>query len=70
MSRRLNLVEAEELAHQAGIGAPSEFQPLNPVHGVELIGKRLGKSLHPRAARVDQRAVNIKKNQPHHATQA
>ena len=67
LRRRRDLVEAEELAHEADIGAPGELQPLEPVHGIELGGKRLGKSLHPRAARVDQRAVNIKENQPHHA---
>ena len=43
------------------------IQALEPVRGVELGGEDLGKSLHARAARVDQRAVNVEENQADHA---
>ena len=60
LRRRRDLVEAEELAHEAQVGASGELQALEPVRGVELGGEDLGKSLHARAARADKRAVNVK----------
>ena len=64
---RRDLVEAEELAYEAQVGAPGEFQPLKPVRRVELALKDPGKGLHPRAARVNQRAINVEQNQSYHA---
>ena len=60
LGRRRDLVKAEELPHQADIGASRKLQAFEPIRDFEFGGERLGKSLHPRAARVDQRAVNIK----------
>ena len=57
--RRRNLVEPEELAHEAVVRATGELQALEMIRHAELSGKGLGESLNPRAARVDQRAINV-----------
>ena len=53
-------MEAEELPHQAYVGPPRKLQLFEAVRDLKLGGERPGKGLHPRAARTDQRAVNIK----------
>src|SRR5205814_1805402 len=54
-----NSMIAEEFTDQAGVGASGEFQFFEAIHRLELVGEDLGKSFHPRASGVDQRAVNI-----------
>ena len=57
--RRRDMVEPEEFAHQAEVGASGEFQALEMIRDVELSGEGPGESLNSRTAGVDQRAVNV-----------
>ena len=59
LSRRRDLVEPEELPHEADVGAPGKLQVAEPVRCLELSSEGSGESLDPRAARMDQRAVDI-----------
>ena len=66
--RRLGLaVDAEKFADQAHVRAPGEFHFFRSVVEMKMLGKRLGERRRARAAGVDERAVNVEKNQPNHA---
>jgi hypothetical protein len=59
-------VKAEKFADEIHIGASGEPDFINAIARVELRGEGSGKGLRPGAARVNERAVNIKQNEPHH----
>ena len=67
LGRGCDLMIAEEFADQTGVRPPSELQAFEPVHRIEFRRKYFGKSLYSGAAGMDQRAVNIKQDQTHHA---
>ena len=58
-------MKLEKLPYQANVRASRKFQPLETVHGIELGGKHFRKRLDTRAARPDERAIDVEKNQPH-----
>jgi hypothetical protein len=61
-----DVVKAEKFADKIHIGAPGEPDFINAVAHVELRGEGFGEGLRTGAARVNERAVNIKQNQSHH----
>jgi len=60
-------VDAEKFAHEAHVRAPGELHLFRTVMEVELRGEGFGERPRARAAGVDQRAVNVKENEPDHA---
>jgi len=62
-----NVVVEKKFADEVYIGAPGKLDPLNPVGEVEFRGEDAGKSLDASPARVNERAINVKEHQSHHA---
>ena len=60
-------VDLEKFAHQAHIRAPGKFHALRAMMQAEDVAERARKRHRTRPARVNERAVNIKENQPDHA---
>jgi hypothetical protein len=61
-----DVVKAEKFADQIHIGASGKPDFLNAVARVELRGEGPGKGLRTGPPRVNERAINIKQNEPHH----
>ena len=62
-----DIVDAEKFADEADIGAPGKLHLLRSVMEVELLGKSLRERRRARAARVNERAVDVEENKPNHA---
>src|SRR5664280_434339 len=62
----LDQMELEKLAHHAQVGAPGKFEAFKAVHCPEFLREDFGKGRDARAPGVDERAVNIKQNEPNH----
>jgi hypothetical protein len=62
-----DVMKAEQLAHEAHIGAAWKIDLFDAVMSVEFRGKRFRKRFYTRTAGMDERAVDVEQNEPHHA---
>jgi hypothetical protein len=60
-------VNFKKFPHQAHVRATGKLHVFRPVMEIEFRGKSFGERLRARAARVDERAVNVEQNEPDHA---
>ena len=60
---RLNLCLAQELMHDAAVGAPGDFNPVKIVYPAKLPVEDVLQGFHARAGGIDQGPVDIKKQQ-------
>ena len=65
--RGRDVVEAEKFAGEAEIGAAAKPDFFHAFRRLEFRGDGLAKRARAGAARVNERAVNIKQNESHHA---
>ena len=66
---RVYVMKAEELAHEAEIGASREFEAFETIDRVELAGKDFGESFDTCTACADKGTVDVEENQAKHCRQ-